>query len=410
MLQGPVNTPERFTLMQVNNVLQLADRFMDPKEPFLFKMGGKDAAVDYFLQEMALYLKCHVSLFEIAVVRNTQITVQQIQSNELLSCNMNHEWAHLIKQFFMRGNILKLNDIRVICCRTIFVDALKKQFTASSEQSFDKSKQKMLVNFDKLDRFAVQALVYEFMAQLLNQGFTPSVKAIHDFLYLAKKIAKTPESGMSIEQIAVTIAPCLCSGLHLNGVLSPELNHELRFITAVVTVLLNTNRFDAIFTPALYADYHQNSYESLYVTLMPALSDPCRLIDFSGAYAPDTKLDTFFRKLKINKDQSSTTAYASDELSAALDANEEEPLWTPALATGKWAIDTKRSRHLRDEQHPAALRPEDAIIHAPSLLYSQSLATTTTTATTTLLQAAVADAATEEATKDNLKKIAPKKS
>ncbi len=357
----PVDETERFSLTQVNNMLLLVDRFMDPKERLLHKVGCKESTVTYFLKKMQLYLKSDLHLFD-AVSARAEAVLAKIDNSENLKCEMNHVWARLMKHVFMNGNVLKMNDMRVIAARTLFVQGLKRLLSAALEESVNPTTKKVVVNFNNLDRAAIQMLVSEFLGQLLKTGFSPTVKAIHNFMYLAKKVAKTPESRMLIEQIAVTIAPCLLNALHLNNVLCPlhpkadvllEMSKENRFLTLVINILLNSNRFDVVFDPAIYAEYHQVAFDSVYSTLMPVLTDPNRIGEL-------VNLDKHLKKLcKV------TSEYTSEGLKAALSTKEDEPLKTVNLLMGKMTIDSRPSRNLREELLDQQITP---------VLFSQSLA------------------------------------
>lgn len=356
-----VDEVERFSLTQVNNMLLLADRFMDPRVRLLHKVGCKEPTFHYFLQKMKLYLKFDSSLFD-SISARAEGVLGKIAKSENFRCEIDHVWARLIKHVFMNGNVLKVNDMRVIVARTIFTQGLRNRLLACLEESIDPATKKVVVSFDNLDRPAIQMLMSEFLGQLLKMGFSPSVKAIHNFLYLAKKVAKTPENGMSTENIAVTIAPCMLNALHLNNVLCPlhpkadetlEMKKENQFLTLVIHILLNSNRFDAVFDPNVYLDYHQTPYDGLYGSLMPTLSDPNRLTELVAVEA------------KLRKARKDAPEYTSASLEAALGAKEEEPLRSLALAMGKIAIDAGRSRNLRGEH----LSPPTV----PPLLLSQPL-------------------------------------
>lgn len=340
---------ERFSLTQLNNMLLLADRFMDPKEHLLHKLGCSDPAFSYFLRKMRPYL--NYNLFETICVR-AQLVQEKIQKAENLKCpkgDINHVWARLIKHAFMNGNVFKMNDVRVIFCRTLFIEGLRK-LLLKTEESIDPVTKKMLVSFDNIDRTRIQTLLFELLGQLLKSGFTPSVRAIHNFFYLAKKVAKAPESGMTTDQIAVTIAPCVLEAFLLKNVLFPaqpkadvgfEMKRESKFLTLICNVLLNHRIFDLPFNPEAYAEYHQGEvYEKIYGAMMPALTDTKRLNDLH-------LLETKLQNLRV-KEANATSApvYTSPSLQAALGAVEEEPLWTFPL-TG--AFELRRSRNLRSD-------------------------------------------------------------
>jgi hypothetical protein len=373
MLQAPKPTPssastssdkiERFSLTQVNNILLLADRFMDPKQHLIHKEGCKEATFNYFLRKMSLYLKFQ-NAFESLVAR-TEVALEKIAKADHLQGEMNHVWARLIKFIFMKGNILKMNDMRMICTRTLFVDPLKRLLNEGIEETFDNVNKKWVANFDKINRSRVQTLMFEFLGQLVRLGYESNTKAIHNFLYLAKKVVKAPENGMTADQIAVTIAPCILNAFHLDNVLCPrhgkadvsyEMKKENQFLTLIIHILLNSNRFDVPFVSGLYSEYHQISYETVYGILMPTLTEPSRLNEL-------VILEQKFRKLAV---QGST--YSSEGLKEALSSKDEEPLYSFALTMGKVAIDANRSnRNLRKDQ--PSLPPL-----VPPLVFSQMTA------------------------------------
>lgn len=334
---------ERFSLTQVNNALLLADRYMDPKQYWLHKENCREASFSYFLRKVKLYLKFD-SIESISA--RVEGILFKISNAESLQCEMNHVWARFIKHIFMNGNVLKINDMRAIIVRTLYQQALKRILATGIEESYDSDKKKVVFGFTNIDRPAIQTSMSSFLGQLIKSGFLNSAKSIHNFLYLAKKVAKSPESGMSIEQIAVTIAPCVIKALHLNNVLCPlqpkaditvEMRKESQFFSAVMTVLLNSNRFDVAFDPIIYADYAQASFDSLYSTIMPTLTDPNRLIDLVNVQS---------QLKKVRKDPSD---YASPDIEAALGAIDEEPLRTLSLSMGKMSLDARRSRNLREQ-------------------------------------------------------------
>lgn len=329
MLQAPkapdISDIERFSLIQVNNLLQLADRLMDPGIQYLYKLGCHEPAFDFLLDELKNYLQYHPTQFEV-VLQQASRAVRQIQSTPQLSCEMDHVWVRLIKYVFTNGNILDLNDIRMSCCRAIYLTQLRKLLEESLTESISASTHKKLFNFDKLNRPDAQMFFFELIGQLLKLGFESNARAIHNFLYLAKKVAKSPSSGMSVDKIATTIAPCMLKMLFADKTLgpiesaeldTPQSKKELQFMSVLVVCLLRTNRFDAPFSPDPYRDYIQAGYEGLYQNVIPTVIEPFRLVDFTE----------HFKKLQM-KDKSpfQLPAPPSPDMRAALVMKKDEPV------------------------------------------------------------------------------------
>ncbi len=370
---------QRYSLTQLLNLLQLADRFMDTKVFMLHKLGCHEPALLYFLHEMNLYLKFHPSQFDV-IVTSTQEVLQTITNSEGLRCEINHVWARLVKLMFMNTNVLDLNDMRVNCCRTIYVDGLKKLLAESVTESINPDTKKPQCHFENLQGFSAQSTLYEFMGQLLDLGFEPTVKAIHNFLYLAKKVASTPESGMSIEHIAVTIAPTMHEMLHLHNVLCPTrektatfaMKKSVLFMTSVIEHVLKTNRINSPFDPVIYKDYRQAKYEHLYQKVMPVLTDPTRLLGLDALLADDATLESQFKKLHIKQPIAVQAGFTCDALAASLAKKEEEPIVRPTVAriltksAGSRMLSQQISAEDLDAYHRSLSPPATLIFSEPA--------------------------------------------
>lgn len=318
---------ERYSLTQLLNLLQLANRFMDFGKPYLHKLGYHEPAVLYFLQEMNLYLKFHPSQFEAVLVRAQEV-LQTIQTSETLKCEIDHVWARLLKLMFMNTNILNLNDMRVNCSRALYVNELKTLLSNTTFTEVYDPAGKKVCQVTKFDRGCAQSTLYEFMGQLLSLGFEAPVKAIHNYLHLAKKVVNSKESGMSAEYVGMTIAPTIHQMLFLDNALCPiqEMKKSLELVKMICTCLLQTSRFDALFDPAVYKEYQQAKYPALYQSLMPTLTDPTRLLGLSTLVGEDPTVSAL-KKLHVKKQPS--PALSTEPCKALVDSlakKEEEPI------------------------------------------------------------------------------------
>lgn len=378
---------ERYSLTQLLNLLQLADRLMDCGKPRLHKLGYHEPAVLYFLKEMDVYLKFHSSQFD-DILKRTQDVIKEIETTESLHCEMAHTWARLLKYMFMNANVLNLNDMRVNCSRSVYVADLKALLANTSFiEAFNSETNKIECQVTNLDRAVAQGSLYEFMGQLLALGFESSVKAIHNYLYLAKKVVNAKErSGMSAEHIAVTIAPTIHEMLLLDNLLFPvrpdaknhivEMKKSLQFITAIFSCLLQTTRFDTQFDPAVYKDYKQTKYAALYQGLMPVLTDPNRLQALEALTREDPTLESQFKKLHIKHPSAIQAGYTCDALVASLSKKEDEPI---VRTTGRMLTKSAASRTLNKqisaedlEEYHRSMQPpaEDILAPAAILIFS----------------------------------------
>lgn len=371
MLQAPrapdIPDIERFNLTQVNNLLQLADRLMEPGCPYLHKVGCHEPALLYFLQELNDYLKYHPSQFEVLMLQ-TNLVLKRIRETSALQCEIDHVWARLIKYVFMSGNILDLNDIRMNCCRSIYLTQLKKILEEGLSLTINTQTNKPLFSFDKLNRPDAQMSFFEFMGQLLKSGFEANVRAIHDFLYLAKKVAKSPGSGMNVEQIATTIAPCLLKMLFAEKVLcpvespeqeTPQKKKESQFMSVLLTCLLRTNRFDMPFSPVPYKDYNQAAFDGLYQNILPAITDPFCLVECATS---TSKLSELLKKMQVkDKNVTPMAIQIPLELRAALAMKNDEPV-VRAASSDKLLSRVPRSRQLKQHVGAELLVPQNALV------------------------------------------------
>lgn len=362
---------ERYSLTQLLNLLQLADRFMDCGKPRLHKLGYHEPAVLYFLQEMSLYLKFHPVQFD-AILMRTQEVLQTISTTERLKCEIDHVWARLIKLVFMNANVLNLNDMRVNCSRALYVADLKTLLAKTSfTETLNPETNKVECQITNFDRAAAQTTLYQFMGQLLAVGLGSSVSAIHNYLYLARKAVKAKENGMSAEYIAITIAPTVHDMLLLENVLCPvqDMRKSLHFIATILSCLLQTTRFDTTFEAAVYKDYQQANYNAFFQRMMIVLTDPLCLQEL------DATLPSQFKKLQLK--QPKAIPYTSEAVAASLAKNEEEPIVRAAAA--RILTKSAASRTLNKEisaedleEYHRSMQPseDDRLAPAATLIFS----------------------------------------
>ena len=123
---------------------------------------------------------------------------------------------------------------------------------------------------------AIEGLFLGFIGQCVKTDHRDVASALHNYLFLARKIALSKACGMGVPYTAKVIGAPLLEGLKLNQRLDEDLAQEYIFMAKVSEALLQIPMFDQPFVAQEYAPWglSKGAFYSIQATLLGPLGDP----------------------------------------------------------------------------------------------------------------------------------------
>lgn len=312
MLQAP--TPRainQFSVHQLLSLLELVAKYMDPGEEKLLKLGYDAKAESIFFQELTECLQFEDNSDRL----NQRVTavLGKIKTECDPNLNYNHFWGRIFKFGMQNSNLINQYDVRVAACWQIFLIDLKLLFNKHIIKPADPLDRKY--EFTPIEPALLQGIVFRFMGQLIRAEQHGTVKAFHQFFYMANKIIREKaRSGMDIVQLAPTLGPCLLEPLRLQRKLcQPEicdvpvesiLQFEFTFMRIFSEILLMHNIFELEYSARLYQQFSQSvEFFQPLCENFSRVMDPCWLpLSLQSPRIQDnTKLDSLMNRLSLSK-------------------------------------------------------------------------------------------------------------
>lgn len=267
-----------YTLIEVNNLLQLAITALAniPKESLIFKVSYNEKWAMYFHRTVNPFLSAaNQEEFDALVNRVNKSILKMKSKGKLEELQIQHIWAHFVKDCIQNGNILKEGDAETGASWTILADQLRElrknypdQFVGLKD--YDRFEKDKTYQRDEEITKKIQQIFLEFMGQLEKNGATAQVQALHNFLHIVTVACDSVDNLCSY--LATNINCCLLIGLRLDyhlcqidkNEISEELIHlvprvEYDFMACFTYAILQLDLFKSRYNGAMYRPWQQDS-------------------------------------------------------------------------------------------------------------------------------------------------------
>lgn len=247
-----------YSLVQVNNILNITCELLDVNEALLLKLPHDAQVAEMFEQRLNQTLKLPTN--DASQLNKTVADTFAALALDIRPFNANHLLAYLFTNYFQKGELINLDSLSAVNCWHILHVSLKE-----------------LKNNPKYDAQALEGLWLGFIGQLVKTNNIDSARAIHNYLHLAQRIANSAACGMGVANSAKVIGSPLLEGLQLKGRLDQAaLVQEYVFMAKVSEILLGLSIFSQPFTVDAYASWSlpKGAFYSIQATILGALCDP----------------------------------------------------------------------------------------------------------------------------------------
>ncbi len=303
-----VATPTRYPLAHIYRVLMIAPHFIDMRAENIFvrTASGSSAALNkILLDEMHWHSDSPEASIRVAIAKHAEeIPEQQLQKEQLIETLNNidskstssttrdvkkrfedeinaidafthpighYEWAVVCKLVMQSGNLLPMT-METHAALELLIAQLREMHEVLDTKKYPRTQRYMRI---EIDGFFFQ----EFLGQLILLCQVETVATIHQYLYLGHLVLMQKEhSGVSEEQLPMTLAPGLFQGLGIFGRLiqrTGDINHdtdadrrEYNVFKKVIKSILELPIFAKPFDVSLYAGFKQPDFATEAATII----------------------------------------------------------------------------------------------------------------------------------------------
>ncbi len=255
----------------LNNIIMIADQFMDPKVYHLFKHSGYDEAlVALFKSTILPMVNSGMTHAEVKQIVERILKAQPIKPS---AADLSHALVRLIKTTLKESCIANselVNEIDAACAWHIFMKELKVcqdnyESTLKSLEEWERPKQKKKweADYDFLPRKPIQQCFLNYLGHLCVLRNIHITKAFHNIFYLLNKVAKQKKSNsMTRRELGAFIAGNFLYALVRNQFPQDEVDNltikECNYFAKICEYMVKHPIFANPFRVEDYAIYSQS--------------------------------------------------------------------------------------------------------------------------------------------------------
>lgn len=246
-----------YSLIEINNLLIVTQNLLNCDEPLLLKLPHDADVARAFDDRMRVKLK---------LTQDTELLTKAVTTafdeleRDINPFNRHHLLSYLFTHYVQKGALINLDSLSTISCWHILHGCLKeiKRTQVVTPESFE-------------------GVFVGFIGQLVKIGNLEAACALHNYLQIGRKIARSKACGMGFTYTGKIMGAALLEGLKLDQRLVPDdFAQEFTLMGKLTETLLQLPLFDQPFMAQAYAQWglSKGAFYSIQAKVLGPLGDP----------------------------------------------------------------------------------------------------------------------------------------